>query len=73
MSRLGEDAAWLSGRGRVVLVTGESGETAGTDISLDDGRTWHPLTDLGWHTLDCTEDRSCWAAGSAGRVARLRY
>ncbi len=73
LSQLGEDAAWLSARGRVVLVTGESGQTAGTDVSLDDGRTWHPLTDLGYHTLDCTKDRSCWAAGSGGRVARLRY
>jgi photosystem II stability/assembly factor-like uncharacterized protein len=73
MSQLGEDAAWLSGRGHVVLVTGESGETAGTDVSFDAGRTWHPLTDLGYHTLDCTKDRSCWAAGSGGRVARLRY
>ena len=60
-------------RGRVVLVTGESGETAGTDVSFDDGRTWHPLTDLGYHTLDCTRTASCWAAGSGGRVARLRY
>jgi len=73
MSQLGEDAAWLSGRGHVVLVTGESGDTAGTDISLDDGRTWRHLSDRGWHTLDCTEDRSCWAAGGGGRVARLRY
>ncbi len=73
LTQLGEDAAWLSGRSHVVLVTGESGETAGTDVSLDDGRTWQPLTDVGWHTLDCTVDRSCWAAGSGGRVARLRY
>ena len=28
---------------------------------------------LGYHTLDCTPDGSCWAAGGGGRVARLRY
>ena len=73
LGQLAEDAAWLSGRSGIVVATGESGETAGTDISLNGGRTWKPLSELGYHTLDCTADRSCWAAGGGGRVARLRY
>ena len=73
LGQLGEDAAWLPGPGRTVLTVGESGETAGTDISLNGGRTWRPFSELGYHTLDCTADLSCWAAGGGGRVARLRY
>lgn len=71
LGQLGEDAAWLTGR--TVLTVGESGGTAGTDVSWNGGRTWQPFSELGYHTLDCTADRSCWAAGGGGRVARLRY
>lgn len=73
LGQLGEDAAWLSGRRGTILSVGESGETAGTDLSRDGGRTWTSFSELGYHTLECTADRSCWAAGSGGRVARLRY
>jgi photosystem II stability/assembly factor-like uncharacterized protein len=73
---LGEDAAWLPGLpgsgGHTVLAVGESGETAGTAISRDDGRTWKRFSKLGYHTLDCV-DHTCWAAGGNGRVARFRY
>lgn len=70
LTHLGEDAAWLPGARRTVLVTGESGDVGGTSISTDGGRTWEPLGTTGWHTLDCTRDGSCWAAGGGGRVAR---
>ena len=43
----------------------------GTSISADGGRHWTRISDLGYHTLDCTHDGSCWAAGGSGRVARL--
>ena len=69
---LAEDAAFLpGGHGRLVVSTGESGETGGSHLSWDGGRTWRQFTDTGYHTLDCTADRSCWAAGAGGRVARL--
>jgi len=69
LAHLGEDAAWISRE--LLVVTGESGPEAGTSFSTDGGRTWEPVTGTGgYHTLDCTRDGSCWAAGSAGRIAR---
>ncbi len=70
---LAEDAAWLSGFSRVLVSVGESGPTGGSSLSWDGGRTWTSISDTGYHALDCTADHSCWAAGSGGRVARLRY
>ncbi len=69
LAHLGEDAAWISRK--LLVVTGESGPEAGTSFSTDGGRTWEPVTGTGgYHTLDCTRDGSCWAAGSGGRIAR---
>ncbi len=65
----GEDAAWVSKR--VVVVTGEAGEVTGTSISTDGGRSWDRVSTTGFHTLDCTRDGSCWAAGGGGRVGTL--
>ena len=74
LPKLGEDAAWLpGGHGRTVLAVGESGEVAGSAISRDGGRTWSRFSKRGYHTLDCTNDGSCWAAGGDGRVARFVY
>jgi photosystem II stability/assembly factor-like uncharacterized protein len=67
---LAEDAAWVSGARRTLISVGESGDTAGSHISRDGGRTWKLFGDVGFHTLDCTRDRSCWAAGGDGRVGR---
>ena len=71
LTHLGEDVAYLPRHGHRLIVTGESGDVMGTSVSLDDGRTWTRVSDLGYHTLDCTHDGSCWAAGGDGRVARL--
>lgn len=68
LTHLGEDVAWVTPR--VLLVTGESGEVAGTSLSPDGGRSWERLSDAGFHTLDCTRD-GCWAAGGRGRVGWL--
>ncbi len=65
----GEDAAWLSRR--IVVVTGEAGEVTGTSVSTDAGRSWDRVSTTGFHTLDCTRDGSCWAAGGGGRVGVL--
>ncbi|WP_180935168.1 WD40/YVTN/BNR-like repeat-containing protein [Nocardioides ungokensis] len=71
LTHLGEDVAYLPGRGDRLVVTGESGDVMGTSISSDGGRTWTRISDTGYHALDCTRDGSCWAAGGGGRVARL--
>ncbi len=70
---LAEDVAWLSGAGRTLIATGESGDTAGSQLSRNGGRTWQLISGVGFHTLDCTPDRTCWAAGGDGRVGRLLY
>lgn len=68
---LAEDVAWLSGRRATLVAVGESGDTAGSHVSRDGGRTWRSFGEVGFHTLDCTPDRSCWAAGGDGRVGLL--
>ncbi len=50
---------------------GESGDVAGSSVSHDGGRTWQAFSEVGFHTLDCTYDGACWAAGGGGRVGRL--
>lgn len=69
LEHLGEDVARVPGTRDTLLVVGESGDVAGTSLSRDGGRTWTRLSDTGFHTLDCTRDGSCWAAGGGGRVA----
>ena len=54
-----------------VLTVGESGEVAGSCVSRDGGRSWERFSETGYHTLDCTRDGSCWAAGGAGCVGQL--
>ncbi|GAB3763481.1 photosystem II stability/assembly factor-like uncharacterized protein [Nocardioides ginsengisegetis] len=71
LTHLAEDAAYLPGSDHALLATGQSGDVSGTSLSRDGGRTWTRVSDLGYHTLDCTADGSCWAAGAGGRVARL--
>lgn len=69
LTHLGEDAAWVSRH--LLLVVGESGAVAGSSLSLDGGTSWTAFSDDGFHTLDCTRDGSCWAAGGRGRVGVL--
>ena len=70
LAHLGEDAAWLPGTRAGVLVVGESGAVGGVSVSTDGGASWRQVATTGFHTLDCTTDGSCWAAGGNGRVAR---
>ena len=65
LTHLGEDAAYLRW---TTVVVGESGAVGGSSVSTDGGRTWTRFSDVGFHTLDCTRDGSCWAAGGRGRV-----
>ena len=46
---------------------------AGSDLSVDDGRTWRRFSETGFYTLGLGADGSVWAAGSEGRVARLQW
>jgi len=71
LGHLGEDVAWLPGTRQTVLVVGESGAVGGSSVSYDGGRTWTVFSRSGYHTLDCTADKACWAAGAGGRVAVL--
>jgi photosystem II stability/assembly factor-like uncharacterized protein len=71
LSHLAEDVAYLPGRRHRLMVTGESGDVMGTSISLNGGRRWSRVSKTGNHTLDCTSDGSCWAAGGGGRVVRI--
>ena len=71
LAHLGEDAAWLAGSRSTYLTVGESGDVAGSSLTRDGGRTWRPFDDVGFHTLDCTYDGACWAAGGGGRVGQL--
>lgn len=68
LAHLGEDAAYLR---RSLITVGESGAVGGSSVSMDDGRTWEQFSTVGFHTLDCTRDGSCWAAGGRGRVGIL--
>jgi photosystem II stability/assembly factor-like uncharacterized protein len=68
LTHLGEDVAWT---GRRLLVVGESGTVGGSSVSYDRGRSWSRFSDSRFHTLDCTPDGTCWAAGGGGRVGRL--
>jgi photosystem II stability/assembly factor-like uncharacterized protein len=43
----------------------------GSDVTVDAGRTWRGFDTGSFDTVDCVLDGSCWAAGEAGRVARL--
>jgi len=75
LTHLAEDAAWLRGRRPVVVAVGEGADAAGTvfggtSLSTDGGRSWRLVSDERFHTLDCTPQRVCWAAGGGGRVAR---
>ncbi|MEZ5094598.1 WD40/YVTN/BNR-like repeat-containing protein [Nocardioides sp.] len=71
LTHLGEDVAFLPRHRHWLVVTGEYGGVGGTSLSRDGGHSWTRISDLGYHTLDCTPDGSCWAAGADGRVARL--
>lgn len=68
LAHLGEDAAYLR---RSLMVVGESGPVGGSSVSTDGGQTWEQFSEVGFHTLDCTDDGACWAAGGRGRVGTL--
>lgn len=68
LAHLGEDVSWLGHR---VVVVGQGGAIGGSSVSKDGGRSWRQFSAEVFHTLDCTDDGACWAAGGAGRVGTL--
>lgn len=58
-------AEWVTGRDAIIV------GPSGSDASFDQGRTWTRFDSGSFHTVDCAGGFACWAAGTAGRVARL--
>ncbi|GAA0436189.1 oxidoreductase [Actinoplanes capillaceus] len=58
--------AW-TGRGRTALTVGPTG----SEISYDGGVTWRRFDTGSFDAVVCAPDRSCWASGEKGRVAKL--
>ena len=59
---------WV-GAGPVALTVGPTG----SDVSTDGGRTWRRFDTGSFDAVLCAPDRSCWASGTQGRVAKLRW
>lgn len=45
----------------------------GSDISLNDGKTWRHYDDTSFDSVDCAIAGACWAAGVAGHVGEWTY
>jgi photosystem II stability/assembly factor-like uncharacterized protein len=58
-------ASWMTGR--VAIVVGPTG----SDVSLDQGRSWQRFDTGSFDTVDCPRGHVCWASGEQGRVAYL--
>ncbi len=47
--------------------------TSGSDVSIDGSQSWSRLGTTGFHVVAASRDGTAvWAAGSEGRIARLR-
>jgi photosystem II stability/assembly factor-like uncharacterized protein len=60
---------WVHGRRGTLVAVGPDG----SDITRNGGRTWKAFGDSGFHSVVCVHDRTCWASGTDGRVARLLH
>ncbi|MGW0531288.1 WD40/YVTN/BNR-like repeat-containing protein [Streptomyces sp. NPDC003032] len=58
---------WLPHSRATALAVGPTG----TDVTSDGGRSWRTVDPGSYDTVDCAEDRGCWASGEKGRIARL--
>jgi photosystem II stability/assembly factor-like uncharacterized protein len=58
-------AHWVTGT--TVLAVGPSG----SDVSVDQGRSWTRFDGGSFDTVDCAGGFACWASGEQGRVAKL--
>ncbi|HKG09594.1 MAG TPA: hypothetical protein VKB07_03415 [Gaiellaceae bacterium] len=58
-------AHWVTGT--TALAVGPSG----SDVSVDQGRSWTRFDSGSFDTVDCAGGFACWASGEQGRVAKL--
>lgn len=58
--------AFIPGAPRTWIAVGPTG----SDVTVDDGRTWSTFDDKRFDSIQCVP-RACWASGTEGRVARL--
>ncbi|MEV0618688.1 oxidoreductase [Nonomuraea sp. NPDC050404] len=59
--------AWLPRLPFAAIAVGPSG----SDVSWSGGRSWETFDGGSFDTVTCARDRSCWASGEQGRVAKL--
>ncbi|GKT51030.1 uncharacterized protein ColSpa_11211 [Colletotrichum spaethianum] len=60
-------ASWVPGLCGVAVAVGPSG----SDITVDDGRTWKTFDTGSFDSVECISGGICWASGSSGRVGKL--
>jgi photosystem II stability/assembly factor-like uncharacterized protein len=58
-------ATWVTGRDAIIV------GLTGSEVSIDQGRSWQPFDSGSFHTVDCAGGYACWASGASGRVAFL--
>lgn len=63
------DGGMTGGRAATAPATAVAVGAGGSDFSIDDGRTWRPMGDAGYHAIDFAPDGAGWAVGPEGRIA----
>ncbi len=61
-------SAITSLNGKTLVAVGPNG----CDLSRDRGRTWEPLSTVGFHAISA-KGRVAWAVGEQGRIARIAF
>ena len=61
--------AWIPKMASSLVAVG----TSGSDLSVDGGRSWRALGEVGYHALAFAVDGSGWAVGAGGRIARFTF
>ncbi|KAI1398621.1 oxidoreductase [Hypoxylon fuscum] len=60
-------SSFVPGHCHMAVAVGPSG----SDITLDEGRSWHRFDNGSYDSVECMSSGVCWASGEKGRVARL--
>ncbi|MES2628022.1 MAG: YCF48-related protein [Bacteroidota bacterium] len=55
-------------KNNIMIATGD----AGTDISLDGGHSWKPVSSEGFYAVDCS-DNGCILSGKKGKIGRITF
>jgi photosystem II stability/assembly factor-like uncharacterized protein len=58
-------AHWVTGTDAIIV------GPSGSDVTFDQGRTWHRFDNGSFDVVDCAGGFACWASGAQGRVAFL--